>query len=305
MFLFFAAAFALLPTWFLLRSSRRGWLMGLRWVAAASCLALMAVQARSLIEVQKFISYMLLPTGLLWLGLLAVVLGLLAERRWKWFAATLLLWLAYTATGNVYVGTWLMRLLENDVPPVAVQDLPKMDAVFVLGGGTDRAPDGMPQLNNSGDRVFKAAAIYHAGITPVLVCSGTSFSGFDKEGHKRDQARDTAALWTSVGVPATAIRMIPGALVTSSEVASYKDLILGEGWRRVGLVSSAWHLPRALRSFKRLGLEKQGVEIVPIGSDYMGNPGLIWSPIWAVPRWEGFQLVNRAVWELGGMLVGR
>ncbi len=197
-----------------------------------------------------------------------------------------------------------MRSLEADVPRVSVEALPKLDAVFVLGGGAGLAPDGTPQLSVAGDRLFKAAALYHAGVTPILVCSGASLTRLNPEGQPRDVARDTADLWAAVGVPPSAIRRIPGALVTSTEIASCEALIRSEGWHRVGLISSAWHLPRALRKVKQLNLN-EGVEIVPIGCDYQGKPPTLWPPLFVVPHIDGFRKVNHAIWEWGGMLVGR
>ena len=292
------------PAWLLVHSGKHAWGKVLGWAMAACCLALMAVETYLRLEVQRFVSLLLLPTGLLWLALLALTVGLMADRRWKWSAAALCLWLAYSAAGNSLLGSWLMRSLEAEVPPVPVGDFPKLDAVFVLGGGTGLAPDGTPELSSSGDRLFKAAALYHAGVTPILVCSGSSLTDLDKDGKRRDIARDTADLWAAVGVPQSAIRRIPGGLVTSTEIASYEALIRSEGWGRVGLISSAWHLPRALRKAKQLNLN-EGVEIVPIGCDYQGNPPTLWPPFFVVPQAGGFQLVNRAVWERGGMLVGR
>ncbi len=70
----------------------------------------MAVETYLHLEVQRFVSLLLLPTGLLWLGLLALTVGLMADRRWKWSVAALCLWLAYSAAGSTLVGSWLDAL---------------------------------------------------------------------------------------------------------------------------------------------------------------------------------------------------
>ena len=126
-------------------------------------------------------------------------------------------------------------------------------------GVEEEDPLGGPQLGMSGDRVLLAARLWHAGKTQFLVASGCS--------------RD--------------------------EVAAYRTLQARFGWRRMGLISSAWHLPRAMGLAGRAGLP-----VTPLGADWRGRR----HPLQVrtlVPQAEGFIYVHWACWEHLGRWVGR
>jgi uncharacterized SAM-binding protein YcdF (DUF218 family) len=116
----------------------------------------------------------------------------------------------------------------------------------------------------------------------------------------RDLGAETTQLLTGLGVAPHAILDIDTTAVnTTQEIAAYRHLIAERGWTRVGLVSSAWHLPRALRLAAR-----HQVDLIPLGADRRGRfRG--WSPYWLVPQDHGFDRVQRATWEYLGMLMGR
>jgi len=245
---------------------------------------------------QKFLGRLIMPSGLLWLVLIATTV--FAWRRWsrKQACAWTLVLVAYTLIGNSWLGAAMVGALEAQIPMTHLTDGGKFDAVFVLGGGTKPGPDGRPQLGSVGDRVALAARLYHAGRTPVLVTSGSSIAAL---GLAMDISEQTATIWRELGVPDTAIRQIAKPKNTSQELAAYPALIEAEGWKRVGVISSAWHLPRVLR-----GARRHGLELVPLPADHRGIvPGL--ALVWFVPQAIGFQQVQSALWELVGMAVGR
>jgi uncharacterized SAM-binding protein YcdF (DUF218 family) len=103
-----------------------------------------------------------------------------------------------------------------------------------------------------------------------------------------------------MGIPEGAIVQVREPLrTTSDEIARYKALVEERGWKRVGLVSSAWHLPRALALCR-----EQGLEVVPIPANHRGRPA--WpSPAYLVPQFDGFLDVQFACKEYLGRLVGR
>ncbi len=208
-----------------------------------------------------------------------------------------LLTVGYTVAGNVHVGHALMRSLESTVPNQGAIPTEAFDAVFVFGGATELDSFGRPQLACSGDRVMAAARLYHAGLTRVLVASGVSA---DDPSGSRDLGQEARNLWLSVGVPDTSIRVVDTPCrVTREEVAAFLALKQRNGWNRVALVSSAWHLPRILRLAGRVGLDG-----IPYGSDWRGRRHVFqWQD--CVPQGAGFWRVNLAVWEYVGRLSGR
>ncbi len=252
----------------------------------------------SLFALQKTLGLLAMPAGLLWLFLLAS--ALLCRLRDQRLAARLFLLaaLGYAAAGNVYLGSFLMARLEAGVPPVSPSALQPLDAVFVLGGGTTEDPFGRPEANLSGDRVLLAARLWKAGKAAVLVASGTSRMGL--HGRVRDLGEETRALWLDLGVPARAVVVVQGPCWnTRSEIRADLTLQRQRGWKRVGLLSSAWHLPRALALARRAGLD-----VVPLGADWRGRPHGFHLQL-LVPQGEGFLDVQRACWEWLGRRMGR
>jgi uncharacterized SAM-binding protein YcdF (DUF218 family) len=272
----------------------RDWWLGL--AAAVIGLGVGLWFLRGDLAAQKTIAFLLLPVGLLWLALAALALAAWRVERPRLAMTLAGLWCAYALLGNYWFGCWLLDLIERRVPSPVAEELAPFDAVFVLGGGTDVAPDGRPEFGRAGDRVALAAKLWHLRKAAVLVSSG---SVSDELGGARDLASETAALWRGLGVPDAAIVQQPGALITMTEVGGYQRLARERGWQRLGLISSAWHLPRALAICRRIGLE-----VTPLPADHLGRaPG--WSPMYLVPQGRGFDRVDKACWEWLGMLIGR
>jgi uncharacterized SAM-binding protein YcdF (DUF218 family) len=292
-----AAAFAGACFWRLRgRPSRWGWL-GLAGLA----LVVFAWSVARDLESQKFVTAAAMPAGLAWLGLGALAAALWWRRQFALAGLATLAFAVDTAAGNIWLGRWLMAGLERQVPEVAPEDLPPLDAVIVLGGGTDLSEAGRPELGLAGDRLAAAVRVYHspsqARHPPKLVTGGVSIAGMDTP---REMAAETAALWRGMGIPEGAIVQVREPLrTTSDEIARYKGLIEERGWKHVGLVSSAWHLPRALALCRQHGLE-----VVPIPANHRGRQ-VGPSPAYLVPQFDGFLDVQLASKEYLGRLVGR
>lgn len=250
----------------------------------------------SLLELQKTLGSLLMPAGLLWV-LLAALAFLLLRRRQRFPALlAILAWGLYGLAGNYYVGTALLAGLERGIPAVEDQGAP-FDATFVLGGGTELGPAGTPILGAAGDRVAQAACLWHAGRTRYLVASGW---GRDAATGPRDLGEETRVLWMGLGVPREAIVVVDSPCwVTRDEIRAYRLLADRMGWRRMALVSSAWHLPRALALADRMGLEFR-----PVGADWRGRGGAFLLHH-LVPEGDGFQRTSLACWEHLGRMVGR
>jgi uncharacterized SAM-binding protein YcdF (DUF218 family) len=190
-----------------------------------------------------------------------------------------------------------MARLEAEVPLVDPASAGPFDAVCVLGGGTEEDSAGRPELGHSGDRVLLAARLWHAGRTPLLVASGW---GRDSRRGPRDAGVETRALWRSLGIPDSAILAVEEPCwITRDEITAYRKLQERHGWRRLGLVSTASHLPRALALARKAGLV-----VTPLGSDWRGRPKAFQLQN-LVPQGDGFLDVQRACWEFLGRWVGR
>jgi len=243
----------------------------------------------------KLIGMLCMPTGLLWLGLLLAMFWAFKRRMRDLGAFLAFLFLGFSLAGNPQVGALLMNRLESTIPPFPENAAP-LDALFVLGGGSQVDERGHPFLGVSGDRITEAARLWHAGKVRCLVASGTSD---DARTGRRNLGAETRAIWESLGIPSTAIREIEEpCFITRDEIQAYGRLMVQEGWHRVGLLSSAWHLPRAMALAKRARLE-----VLPIPSDERGRIPRF--QLWhLVPQEEGFQKTQLACWEMLGRLVG-
>lgn len=218
-----------------------------------------------MIYLEKVLTALILPCGLLWLALLAVIF--LAWRKRLRGLTTLLLaiWVAYSAAGNEWTGMFLCRWLGREFAHIDPIKQGHFDAIFVLGGGVDLLPNGQAQLNSAGDRVVLAARLYHASQTQILIAAGgpPNDSGTETIG----VAHATQRIWQDLGIPKTHILRLPGRN-TREEIAAIRKLHDERPeWKRVGLVTSAWHMPRAMRLAERASLH-----LHPLPADSRGLP---------------------------------
>lgn len=195
-------------------------------------------------------------------ALVLALLGLAFNRRWVVFLAIAWLWLWSTP----WAAHKLAWSLESRTPLSTARALPAADAIVLLGGALGpTVPNWRAQANLSaaGDRLVLAADLQKLGKAPVILYSGGSFSG-----RKPVEAEDGARLLQDWGVPATALRLETQSR-TTRENARYSLPILRElGARKVLLLSSGWHLPRALVNFRaEAGRQGLAIEFIPAACD--------------------------------------
>jgi uncharacterized SAM-binding protein YcdF (DUF218 family) len=152
------------------------------------------------------------------------------------------------------VGDGLVTYLENQ-SRTAAREAPACcyDAIVVLGGGISPAhPPEQPEpdLNDSSDRIWEAARLYHRGVAPRIVISGGSFLA-QNGGPPTTEADAMLTFLVALGVPAAAIVNEPMALNTIDNIRFVRALV---GDKKVALVTSASHMPRALKLARRAGL---------------------------------------------------
>ena len=159
----------------------------------------------------------------------------------------------------------LMHLLEDRFPRVPTAACPTADAIFPLGGmlGVRGRPGDPVELKESGARFERGLELYFARRAPTLLLSGAwnSLPGVPSEG---ELLRGVAI---ARGVPASAIVVTPIVPNTEAEAVVLRDLAAARGWKRVIVVTSAFHMFRAARLFR-----KCGVEIVPVPADFRAKP---------------------------------
>ncbi|TDG12858.1 YdcF family protein [Seongchinamella unica] len=217
----------------------------------------------------KLLSLLAYPLSL---SLLLVLLAILLM-RWRRVAVTLLV-IAFTwlyACSTALVADWLMASLENDYRPKAMSVLPGADAIVLLGGATrgDAHWSSMADLHTAADRITHSLALYQAGKAPLVLVSGGATTG------SRPEAEQIGDYLELMGLPATALLLERQSRDTRQNAAYSRPLLEGRGVEKILLVTSAYHMPRAVPLFERAGFE-----VIPAPTDYQRLVGEA-----AVPRW--------------------
>ncbi|WP_266157824.1 YdcF family protein [Dyella silvatica] len=158
------------------------------------------------------------------------------------------LWLV-ACTTPAFVA-WLNRGLEHQFPQRDVAMYPQADVIVVIGG--DGFPGDESDWNNDqGDaaqtRVGFGYLLYKAGKAPVIVLSAG-----------QGGALRMSAMLQQHGVPSSAIRIESRSNNTYENAIFSSHILDQEGLRRILLVTSAAHMPRAAAAFS-----KQGLEVIP------------------------------------------
>lgn len=237
--------------------------------------------------IEKTLTHLAMPCGLIWLALMGLTVLAWRRRQRVLLISLVMLLASYTLAGNGEFSKVLYARLEHDYRGIKPLEQGPYDAVFVLGGGLGVAANGEPQLEVSGDRVAVGARLYHAGRAELLVASGLDVPV--PHGDPHDLADETAATWRQLGIPENRILQIHGRN-TREEMAALRQLVdKHPEWKRLGLVTSAWHLPRALRLAK-----KRDLDLEPLPADFRGT-AIDWHP-WrlVIPSGYGFDR-NQAV----------
>lgn len=152
---------------------------------------------------------------------------------------------------------------------LAAEDLlQKADAILALAGSTM-------------GRQLEAADLYMAGYGRRIVLSRQPRDGGEVALLKRglpfaEDVERVRAVFVQLGIPDEAIVM-PERIhnSTAAEAITLRELSAAEGWRRVIVVSSKYHLRRAGFAIRR-ELRGTGVDVVMRGSRYDGADPARW-----------------------------
>lgn len=203
----------------------------------------------------KFLTQFALPPASMAAGLLlGGVLALAGFRRF----------------GKLVVALAIAETLVMSFPPVAdallepLQDKARAaaaeapaccyEAIVVLGGGmTPAVPPFLmePDLSDAADRVWYAARLFHRGIARRIIVSGGSLSPM-KSGPATSESEAMRRFLVDLGVPSEAIVSEGNSLNTLENIRNVRQLV---GDARVALVTSAYHMPRALKIARQGGLK--------------------------------------------------
>jgi uncharacterized SAM-binding protein YcdF (DUF218 family) len=200
------------------------------------------------------------------LGLLLGLAGLLSPRpRWARGLGGLglgLLWIS----AMPFTARELVWGLESRSAALTPSPVPTADAIVVLGGGLRAAlpPRQGVEVNEAGDRLLRGIRLLRAQRAPWLLLSGGRVT-FNRDDPAPSEASSARSLALELGVPPERILLSVQARTTAEEARALARIAAKRGWRRVLLVTSALHMPRALASFHR----QSDLAVVPVACDYL------------------------------------
>lgn len=133
---------------------------------------------------------------------------------------------------------------------------PRHDVIIALGARV--LPGGRPG-GALGRRIAHAASLYRDGRADWMVfCGGVGE-------HPPAEAEVMRACARELGVPDARILLEDRSADTLENAVNAAQILRARGWRRVLIVSDAFHLPRAIFLFRRLGFIAQGSAAPPHG----------------------------------------
>lgn len=198
------------------------------------------------------------------------------------------------------VGTWAIRPLEDRFPRPMLPN--RVDGIIILGGALNpplSADRGEPSVNGSAERILATVELGRRYPDARMVFTGGSGSlwgGAYREGEVMRAALDQVGFDTGRVLFENESRNTWENAVLSRDMMEPKP---GETWL---LVTSAWHMPRSVGIFRRVGWP-----VLPYPVDYRSRPGprpyLIFELDgnldtlgWAVREWIGlvaYRLMDR------------
>lgn len=243
----------------------------------------------------KLLDFLLMP--LLWIIALFIIAWLKRRKPWAMRAAKVAMALLLFFS-NPFFSNEAWRLWEPRSKPIA--SLPVHDAAILLSGVTyvrDDAPDRVSTYRGA-DRILHTIALYRAGKIGKIIVSGGSGKVFQEA---VAESVEIKKLLLQAGIPETAI-ITEERSRNTYENARFTRELLGKhpSIKSLVLVTSAFHMPRALGCFQKAGL---GPTTFP--TDHYHQPRSWLPEEWLIPNEGSLVQWQRLLHEVAGYLIYR
>lgn len=202
------------------------------------------------------------PTNLLVLMLCGGgALGIARRTRWS-VRVAMAAAVGFVLCGVLPTGTLLYRILEDRFPPIDPGETPPV-GIIVLGGAVDPvigASRGQVSITDAATRMTEGVVLARRYPQARLVYSGGSNAILATIG---GEAEDAERLWAAMGVDPGRIVIEDKSRNTDENARFSRDLLRPAAGERWLLVTSAYHMPRAMGLFRAAGFP-----VVPVPVDY-------------------------------------
>ncbi len=199
----------------------------------------------------------------------------------------------YVAFGSLPLGLEMLRPLENRFPRPTQME--RLDGIIVLGGGMDEvisANRNLAQLAESGSRMSEAALLARRFPQARVVFTGGSGRMSAQTATEAEAAR---RFFLEQGLAPERLAFEDRSRNTWENAVLTRELVQPSPGERWALVTSAFHMPRSVGIFRKVGFE-----VIPFPADY----NTLRERVRLTPSYEagmGLHLLDRAVREYIGL----
>jgi uncharacterized SAM-binding protein YcdF (DUF218 family) len=244
---------------------------------------------------KKLVTLFILPPGIFILALISSGALLIFVKRRKIGIFNLALGLLVWIFCSVPFSNYLIGDLESefDVSPDVTGD-----CIILLGGGIiDRVPDfsgfGIP-TDSMLARIVTAVRVQKKLDIPIIVSGGKVYKNLSSE------AQIAKRFMVDLGVAEGQIITEENARDTYENAKYAKEICLKENCQKPILITSAFHMKRALLSFKKVGLD-----VIPYPAGFRSKNAQNVGWIGYLPRSGSLEATSDALHEYLGILFYR
>lgn len=207
------------------------------------------------LTVSKILGYLLSPLPFcLGLIIFSVLLSGFGAKRvggfFRVFGFALLVFCSLPAVENNF-----RQGLENQYPPVSIDNTADASLIVVLGGAIAMPfpPRLDVELHDSSDRVLHAFRLYNADKAPTIFLSAGNIV---KDPKMESEAYYISSLLQEWGIPSSAIVSAGSSRTTRENALETLEFLDSQDLKDalILLVTSSTHMPRALATFRAVGI---------------------------------------------------
>lgn len=210
----------------------------------------------------KFCASFVLPPGIFFVMLFGISIYAYKKLRQTKLAALIFTVTSafYLISTNLVAGFLIGSLEETYSPPEKIEG----DVIVMLGGG---AFADVPDIDGAGSlcaapsaRLLTALRLYKKTNAPILLSGGQVYEDSGAE------AKIAKRMLISLGVPENDIIVEDKSVNTTQNARFSAEILRKKHFEKPMLVTSAFHMRRAMLNFKNMGYI-----CVPVPTDYMAS----------------------------------
>lgn len=194
-----------------------------------------------------------------------------------------------------FVGESLINNIESRYTPPSA---PSGDVIIMLGGGatldTPNVGEKGHLMGTAANRLLTCAQLYYKLKIPVVISGGQVFESTGTE------AEIAKGILKDIGIPEDKIIAENRSLNTTQNAKYTREIMDEYGFQKPILVTSAFHMDRAVRQFQKVGMN-----VIPYPTDYQTNIHRRIDFIDFIPSAEALLKVNTALKEYIGVIAAK